>query len=86
MYQPSILTCINHGHFPFLNMAIFLVGRRQEPGTCLGPGCCWGGFRALFSCCGTSWKCMPKPQAKAQLGETGMDDVATWVNYGSLRI
>ncbi|CAL1156171.1 unnamed protein product [Cladocopium goreaui] len=36
----------------------------REPGTCLGPGCCWGGFRALFSCCGTSWKCMPKPQAK----------------------
>eukprot|EP00435_Cladocopium_sp_Y103_P058529 s86_g20.t1 len=36
----------------------------REPGTCLGPGCCWGGFRALFSCCGTSWKCMPKPQEK----------------------
>ena len=29
----------------------------QEPGTCLGPGCCWGGLRAILSCCGTSWKC-----------------------------
>ena len=30
---------------------------RKEPGTCLGPGCCWGGLRAILSCCGTSWKC-----------------------------
>ena len=33
----------------------------REPGTCGGPGCCFGGLRALLSCCGNSWKCMPKP-------------------------
>ena len=33
----------------------------REAGTCLGPGCCWGGLRACLTCCGTSWKVMPKP-------------------------
>lgn len=33
----------------------------REPGTCLGPGCCFGGLRACLSCCGRSWKVVPKP-------------------------
>ena len=33
----------------------------REPGTCCGPGCCWGGLRACLTCCGRSWRVMPKP-------------------------
>ncbi|CAE7207680.1 DISP1 [Symbiodinium sp. CCMP2456] len=33
----------------------------REPGTCLGPGCCFGGLRACLSCCGRSWRMVPKP-------------------------
>lgn len=35
----------------------------RAPGTCLGPGCCWGGIRSCFTCCGRSWRLMPKPPA-----------------------
>ena len=27
----------------------------------MGPGCCWGGLRACLTCCGRSWKLVPKP-------------------------
>lgn len=33
----------------------------REAGTCLGPGCCFGGLRACLTCCGRSWKVLPKP-------------------------
>mmetsp|Transcript_2400 Transcript_2400/g.4386 ORF Transcript_2400/g.4386 Transcript_2400/m.4386 type:complete len:1251 (-) Transcript_2400:68-3820(-) len=33
----------------------------REPGQCLGPGCCCGGFRAMLTCGGRHWKMMPKP-------------------------
>ncbi|CAJ1410020.1 unnamed protein product [Effrenium voratum] len=36
----------------------------RGPGQCFGPGCCWGGFRAIFTCGGTKWGCLPKPPAK----------------------
>eukprot|EP00931_Biecheleriopsis_adriatica_P042517 TRINITY_DN2423_c0_g1_i3.p1 TRINITY_DN2423_c0_g1~~TRINITY_DN2423_c0_g1_i3.p1 ORF type:complete len:948 (+),score=196.93 TRINITY_DN2423_c0_g1_i3:428-2845(+) len=33
----------------------------REPGQCLGPGCCWGGFRCCMTMGGSNWKCMPLP-------------------------